>query len=83
MQEAEHDTEERVHRRLVGEDSRARHEWRPRPASPIGMDPIDQGHRRPQDEILKLRDVERHAHTHIEPATLDEDFPATVVSAQA
>jgi len=34
-------------------------------------------------EILKLRDVERHAHTHIEPATLDEDFPATVVSAQA
>ena len=34
-------------------------------------------------EILKLRDVERHAHTHIEPATLDEDFPARVVSAQA
>jgi superfamily II DNA/RNA helicase len=34
-------------------------------------------------EILKLRDVEKHARTHIEPATLDEDFPATVVSAQA
>jgi ATP-dependent RNA helicase DeaD len=34
-------------------------------------------------EILKLRDVERHARTHIEPATLDEDFPAVVVSAQA
>ena len=55
MQEAEHDTEEGVHRRLVGEDTRARHERRPRAASPIGMDPIDQGHRRPQDEILKLR----------------------------
>ena len=55
MQEPEHDTEERVHRRLVGEDSRARHEWRPRPASPIGVDPIGQGHRRPQEEILKLR----------------------------
>ena len=34
-------------------------------------------------EILKLRDVEKHARTHIEPATLDEDFPATVVGAQA
>ena len=27
-------------------------------------------------EILKLRDVEKHARTTIEPATLDEDFPA-------
>jgi len=34
-------------------------------------------------EILKLRDVEKHARTHIERATLDEDFPAVVVSAQA
>ena len=34
-------------------------------------------------EILKLRDVEKHARTHIEPATLDEDFPALVVSAEA
>jgi len=58
MQEAEHDTEERVHRRFVGEDTRARHEWRPRLASPIGMDPIDNGHRRPQDKILKLRGYE-------------------------
>jgi len=33
-------------------------------------------------EILKLRDVERHARTHIEPATLD-DFPAGAVAAQA
>ena len=55
MQEAEHDTEEGVHRHLVGEDTRIRHEWRPRPASPIGMDPVGQRHRRPQDEILKLR----------------------------
>ena len=55
MQEPEHNTEERVHRRFVGEDARAGHEWRPRSASPIGVDPIGQGHRRPQDEILKLR----------------------------
>ena len=55
MQEAEHDTEERVHRYLVGEDTRARQEWLPRPASPIGVDPIEQGHRRPQDDVLKLR----------------------------
>jgi ATP-dependent RNA helicase DeaD len=34
-------------------------------------------------EILKLRDVEKHARTHIEPATLDEDFPALVVGAEA
>jgi ATP-dependent RNA helicase DeaD len=34
-------------------------------------------------EILKLRDVEKHARTHIEPATLAEDFPAVVVGAQA
>jgi len=34
-------------------------------------------------EILKLRDVEKHARTHIERATLDEDFPAVVVSAPA
>ena len=33
-------------------------------------------------EILKLRDVERHARTRIEPATLD-DFPASAVAAQA
>jgi hypothetical protein len=58
MEEAQHDTEERVHRYLVGEDARARHEWRPGPASPIRMDPIEQGHRRPQDEILKLRGYE-------------------------
>ena len=32
-------------------------------------------------EILKLRDVERHARTHIEPATLD-DFPAGALAAQ-
>jgi ATP-dependent RNA helicase DeaD len=31
-------------------------------------------------EILKLRDVERHARTHIEEAFLDEDFPALQVS---
>ncbi len=30
-------------------------------------------------EILKLRDVERHARTHIEEASLDEDFPARPV----
>jgi hypothetical protein len=58
MQEAEHDTEERVHRYFVGEDTRARHEWLPRPASPIGVDPIEQGHCRPQDDILKLRGYE-------------------------
>ena len=58
MQEAEHDTEERVHRRLIGEDTRVRHEWRPRAASPIRVDAIDQRHRRPQDEILKLRGYE-------------------------
>jgi ATP-dependent RNA helicase DeaD len=34
-------------------------------------------------EILKLRDVEKHARTHIEPATLDQDFPAVAVGAQA
>lgn len=48
MQEAEHDTEEPVHCHLVGEDTSARHEWRPRPASPIGVDPINTaivGHR--------------------------------------
>jgi hypothetical protein len=56
MQETEHDPEERVHRRLVGKDTRVRQERRPRAASPIGMDTIDQRHRRPQDEILKLRD---------------------------
>ena len=55
MQKAQHDTEERVHRHLVSEDTRVRHEWWPRPASPIRMDPIDHGHRRPQDQILKLR----------------------------
>ncbi|MBV8196211.1 MAG: DEAD/DEAH box helicase [Candidatus Dormibacteraeota bacterium] len=33
-------------------------------------------------EILKLRDVERHARTQIEQATLD-DFPASAVAAQA
>ena len=33
-------------------------------------------------EILKLRDVESHARTRIEPATLD-DFPAGAVAAQA
>lgn len=32
-------------------------------------------------EILKLRDVERHAHTRIEPASLD-DFPAGALAAQ-
>ena len=32
--------------------------------------------------ILKLRGVEKHARTHIERATIDEDFPAVVVSAQ-
>jgi len=58
MQEAEHDTEERVHRHLVNEDTGARYEWRPRPASPIGVDPIEHGHRRPQNEILKLRGYE-------------------------
>jgi ATP-dependent RNA helicase DeaD len=31
-------------------------------------------------EILKLRDVERHARTHIEPASLDQDFPLQAVS---
>ncbi|HEX6539991.1 MAG TPA: DEAD/DEAH box helicase [Candidatus Dormibacteraeota bacterium] len=33
-------------------------------------------------EILKLRDVERHARTRIEPASLDEDFPARALAAQ-
>jgi len=33
-------------------------------------------------EILKLRDVERHARTRIDPATLD-DFPAAAVAAPA
>jgi ATP-dependent RNA helicase DeaD len=33
-------------------------------------------------EILKLRDVERHARTRIEPASVDE-FPASPVAAQA
>jgi len=33
-------------------------------------------------EILKLRDVERHARTRIDPATLD-DFPAAAVAARA
>jgi len=56
MQETEHDTKERVHRRLQGEDTRARHERRPRTTSPIGMDPINDGHRRPEEEILNLRD---------------------------
>jgi hypothetical protein len=55
MQEPEHDTEERVHGRFVGEDTRARHEWRPRPVSPIGVDPIGEVYRRPQDEMLELR----------------------------
>lgn len=32
-------------------------------------------------EILKLRDVERHARTHIEPASLD-DFPVRELAAQ-
>jgi ATP-dependent RNA helicase DeaD len=31
-------------------------------------------------EILKLRDVERHARTRIEEASMDEDFPARQVS---
>jgi ATP-dependent RNA helicase DeaD len=30
-------------------------------------------------EILKLRDVERHARTRIEPATLERDFPAQAI----
>jgi len=34
-------------------------------------------------EILKLRDVERHARTRIEPASLDEDFPAQPVRVTA
>ena len=34
-------------------------------------------------EILKLRDVERHARTHIEEATLDVDFPLQPVSNSA
>jgi ATP-dependent RNA helicase DeaD len=34
-------------------------------------------------EILKLRDVERHARTHIEPATLDVDFPLQPISNSA
>jgi ATP-dependent RNA helicase DeaD len=34
-------------------------------------------------EILKLRDVERHARTRIEPASLDVDFPARPVSITA
>ena len=55
MQETEHDTKERVHRRLQGEDTRAPHERRPRTTSPIGMDPVNDGHRRPEDEILELR----------------------------
>lgn len=33
-------------------------------------------------EILKLRDVERHAHTSIEPATLD-DFPVGAAAVEA
>ena len=33
-------------------------------------------------EILKLRDVERHARTRIDAATLD-DFPAAAVAARA
>ncbi len=33
-------------------------------------------------EILKLRDVERHARTRIEPASLDDDFPARALAAQ-
>src|SRR5438270_11908031 len=33
-------------------------------------------------EILKLRDIERHARTRIDPATLD-DFPAAAVAAPA
>ena len=56
MQEAEYDTEERVHRHLQGEDTRAPHERRPRTTSPIGMDPINDSHRRPENEILNLRD---------------------------
>ena len=34
-------------------------------------------------EILKLRDVERHARTHIEEATLDVDFPLQPISNSA
>jgi len=34
-------------------------------------------------EILKLRDVERHARTRIEPATLDGDFPLQPISNSA
>jgi ATP-dependent RNA helicase DeaD len=34
-------------------------------------------------EILKLRDVERHARTHIEEATLDVDFPLQAISNSA
>ena len=33
-------------------------------------------------EILKLRDVERHARTRIEAASLDDDFPARALAAQ-
>ena len=34
-------------------------------------------------EILKLRDVERHARTHIEEATLDVDFPLQPIANSA
>ncbi len=44
-----------MHDRLVGEDAAVADEGRPGPVPPIGMDPVDDGHRRPEREVLRLR----------------------------
>ena len=54
-QRAEDGAEESVHGRLVGEDASVRQKRRPAPAAPVRMDAVENGHRRPERQVLGLR----------------------------
>ena len=54
-EQAQHDPEERVHRRLLGHHARVRRQRRPAPGAPVRVEPVDQRQARPGRDGFRSR----------------------------